>query len=262
MDATSIDWDALAEPFDPKEIEWRVMEAGKSRSGSIWVKAIAYINNRAVMHRLDTTVGPGNWRNEYATGPQGGVICGISIRVDGEWVTKWDGAEGVGEIEPVKAGLSNSMKRAAVQWGIGRYLYDLPDQFADVGDEEADRKKFPNWGRLPRDKGGDVFRWATPNLPEEYKPKALQKKPPASGAEQPGKKPEGKPPGDPPKEKAKKPFTLEIALEAIGKVTTTQEFQELYPRIEARIEELSADDQAKITDALNDKSGRLNGRIK
>ena len=70
------------------------------------------------------------------------------------------------------------------------------------------------------------------------------------------------PASGPPKEAAKKPFTLEIALEAIGKVTTTQEFQDLYPRIEARIEELSADDQAKITDALNDKSGRLNGRIK
>jgi len=36
------------------------------------------------------------------------------------------------DIEPVKGGLSDSFKRAAVQWGIGRYLYSLGAVWVDV----------------------------------------------------------------------------------------------------------------------------------
>ena len=48
-----------------------------------------------------------------------------------EWVCKWDGAE-LSEIEPVKGGLSDSMKRAAYQWGIGRVLYDMNTVWVDI----------------------------------------------------------------------------------------------------------------------------------
>lgn len=116
----------LREPFAADEIEWRIGQAGKS-NGKPWARVLAYVTNRAIMDRLDDVCGPENWQNEYRAGPEGGIVCGISIRVHrGEWVTKWDGAENT-EIEGVKGGLSGAMKRAAVQWGIGRYLYDLPE---------------------------------------------------------------------------------------------------------------------------------------
>ena len=60
-------------------------------------------------------------------------LCGISIW-DSEkegWVTKWDGADDTA-IEPIKGGLSGAMKRAAVQWGIGQYLYDIDDMWVDI----------------------------------------------------------------------------------------------------------------------------------
>ena len=55
--------------------------------------------------------------------------------LSGGFITKWDGAED-SDIEPVKGGLSDSMKRAAVQWGIGRYLYSMGALWVDVEQSE------------------------------------------------------------------------------------------------------------------------------
>ena len=111
----------LSKPFDQSDIEWR---AGATNQDKTRALALAYITSRAVMDRLDEVVGPENWRDEYQPGPDGGLICGLSLRLDEEWITKWDGAENT-LIEEVKGGLAGAYKRAAVKWGIGRYLYKL-----------------------------------------------------------------------------------------------------------------------------------------
>lgn len=152
-----IDWKALAAPFPSNEIEWRVAQAGKGKKG-VWAKVLAYVTNRAIMQRLDDVVGPPSWANRFAEAPGGGILCGIEILVDGAWVCKWDGAAQT-EIEAVKGGLSGAMKRAAVQWGIGRYLYDLEEGWANVHD------KGMYYGRLPQKAGGDSFHWDPPALP-------------------------------------------------------------------------------------------------
>lgn len=123
-----IDLSRLSDFFDASDIEWKPITISKKTNKGL---AAAYITNRAVMDRFDAVCGPENWRNEFKAGPCGGILCGISVRIDGEWVTKWDGAENT-DIEPVKGGLSNSMRRAAVLWGCGRYLYNLPSQWVPV----------------------------------------------------------------------------------------------------------------------------------
>ena len=155
----------LRDPFAPEDIEWRVQTAGE-KNGRPWARVLAYVTNRAIMDRLDEVVGPANWQNVYREGPAGGVVCGLSIRVsraDGmsEWVTKWDGAEN-SDVEPVKGGLSNSMKRAAVQWGIGRSLYSLGESWATVHDAGH---------YFAKTKEGRSFRWDPPVLPEWAVPK-------------------------------------------------------------------------------------------
>ena len=72
------------------------------------------------------------------------------------WITKWDGAENT-DVEGVKGGLSGAMKRAAVQWGIGRYLYGLEETFAIINE----RGRFRG-----RTKDQKPFRWDPPELPE------------------------------------------------------------------------------------------------
>ncbi|MLS89826.1 recombinase, partial [Salmonella enterica subsp. enterica] len=110
-------------PFNPEDIEWRIQRSGKMHDGKVWALVLAYVTNRAIMKRLDDVCGKAGWRNEYRDIPNnGGVECGISIKIGSEWVTKWDAAENT-QVEAIKGGRSGAMKRAAVQWGIGRYLY-------------------------------------------------------------------------------------------------------------------------------------------
>jgi hypothetical protein len=124
----------LSAPFDPFDIEWRIQQAGES-NGKKWGMVLAYITNRAIMERLDEVFGVGGWQNEYQPMPDGGIICGIKAKMttrDGfEWIVKYDGADKTA-IEATKGGLSNAMKRAGVQWGIGRYLYRLDTTFVTL----------------------------------------------------------------------------------------------------------------------------------
>ena len=155
-----VDSRALRAFFHREEIEWRIQQAGE-KNGRVWAICVPYVTNRAIQNRLDEVVGPAAWKNQFRCGPDGGVLCGISIRVGDEWVTKWDGAENT-DVEGVKGGLSAAMKRAAVQWGIGRYLYALEESFARVHDEGRFRGKL---------KDGSAFRWDPPELPEWALPK-------------------------------------------------------------------------------------------
>ncbi|WP_345784826.1 Rad52/Rad22 family DNA repair protein [Roseisolibacter agri] len=155
--------DRLRDPFVPTDIEWRVQTAGE-KNGKPWARVLAYVTNRAIMDRLDEVAGPGRWQNVFKEGPAGGVVCGLAIYVDAVvgWVTKWDGAENT-DVEPVKGGLSGAMKRAAVQWGIGRYLYDLEEGWAVVSDS----------GRFSaKTKDGKWFKWDPPVLPNWAQPQA------------------------------------------------------------------------------------------
>lgn len=116
----------LSQPFAPQDLEWRIQTAFEDGKHGI---AVPYVTNRAIQNRLDEVVGISNWYNRFkpwhGNGKKESQICGISIFFeDRGFVTKWDGAED-SDIESVKGGLSDSMKRAAVQWGIGRALYDM-----------------------------------------------------------------------------------------------------------------------------------------
>lgn len=152
------------EPFSADDIEWRVQRCGIANDGRPWAMVLAYVTNRAIMKRLDDVCGKAGWRNQFETGPDGGVLCGISVRVDNEWITKWDGAEKT-QVEAVKGGISGAMKRAAVQWGIGRYLYDLEENFAECSIEREQ-----GWNKAGfKDKKTNQFAslwWKPPVLPE------------------------------------------------------------------------------------------------
>ena len=101
-----MDLNKFDEPFSPEDIEWRIQQSGKTRDGKVWAMVLAYVTNRAIMKRLDDVCGKAGWRNEYRDIPNnGGVECGISIKIDSEWVTKWDAAENT-QVEAVKGGRS------------------------------------------------------------------------------------------------------------------------------------------------------------
>lgn len=114
-------FEKLRAEFPRNAVEWRAQNVSKNGDKAL---ALAYIDARAVMNRLDEVVGFGNWQDSYNETAKGRIVCTLSIRLDGEWVSKSDGA-GDTQVEAEKGAMSDAFKRAAVKWGIGRYLYDM-----------------------------------------------------------------------------------------------------------------------------------------
>ena len=120
-------FDRLKAPFSPEDIEFRVGSTTRDKSKGL---ALAYVTSRAIMDRLDSVVGPTEWTNEVKVHEQG-VTATLTIRVGGEWVMRQDGAQYT-NIESFKGGISDALKRVAVLFGIGRYLYSLPQEWVEL----------------------------------------------------------------------------------------------------------------------------------
>ena len=152
----------LRAPFDIELVKWRVgarMKDNKNRG-----QAMPYLNARLVQDRLDEVMGPENWRNEFAAAPMGGgLMCVLSLRIDGEWVSKADVAQ-QDEVSgnardpekdreiAVKGAASDAFKRAAVQWGVGRYLYSFEAPWVNLDQERyIKRDEMPKLRKLLRD---------------------------------------------------------------------------------------------------------------
>lgn len=121
--------DALSAPFEPREIKFKPQMVKNNKA-----LAIAYVDVRLVEDRLDDTVGVENWQDEYDILPDGSVTCRLRVNLGGQWITKMDvgsPSEQPDGGDRLKAAFSDALKRAAVKFGIGRYLYRLPAQWVD-----------------------------------------------------------------------------------------------------------------------------------
>lgn len=107
---------ALAAPFESEEVKVRT-QAGRQ---------LHYVTSRTVMNRLDEVVGPENWWDDFVP-LEHSVICRLTIRLpDGQILTKSDAGGYAGMADPGdddKSGFTDAFKRAAVKFGVGRYLY-------------------------------------------------------------------------------------------------------------------------------------------
>lgn len=139
-------FDALSAPFPSESIDWRVGSTSSDKSKGM---ALAYIDARAVMDRLDSMCGPDGWQCNYTT-VNGSAICNLGIRMpNGEWLWKADGA-GQTDMEAEKGALSDALKRAAVRWGVGRYLYDLSSPWIEI-EKAGNSYKIPEAARKKLD---------------------------------------------------------------------------------------------------------------
>ncbi|MFP7442579.1 MULTISPECIES: Rad52/Rad22 family DNA repair protein [Bacillus] len=178
--------EALAEPFEPKEIEWRVQSASRGQNGT-QLLVVPYIDSRSVMNRLDD-VCKTHWQSHFDKIEVGGkeaFQCRLSIYIGNEWITRTDAAE-VSDIEGVKGGHSNALKRAAVQFKIGRYLYGLPKFWVPLQDSGEHRVfgKFKISGKQEQLKGY----FNPPTLPNWALPAAMQKQQDPKGTKKPEQK--------------------------------------------------------------------------
>ena len=133
----------LSAPFPAERISWRVGAMTKDKSRGL---PLAYIDARDVMQRLDDIIGPARWQDRYPHAATK-TVCEIGIKVGDEWVWKSDGA-GDTAYEADKGALSDAFKRAAVRWGIGRYLYDVQSPWIPLENESIPASEIPKLRKL------------------------------------------------------------------------------------------------------------------
>lgn len=139
----------LSNEFDKSSVTFRPGALTKNKDKAI---PLAYIDARDVMDRLDSVLGAENWEDSYEfNGTR--TICTLKVRIGNEWISKSDGA-GDTNIEGDKGGLSDAFKRAAVKWGVGRYLYKLRFMWAPVNEWKRFEDKIDLWDYLIAPKCG------------------------------------------------------------------------------------------------------------
>jgi hypothetical protein len=127
----------LLEPFRMEFIDLKPGAVARENDSAL---ALFYADPRAYMERLDEVVGPDNWSARYtiqSSQHASGMICALTIL----GITKMD----VADFDPgdtpnvVTSAAAQCFKRAAVNFGLGRYLYSLPQIWADF---DKTRKRF------------------------------------------------------------------------------------------------------------------------
>ncbi len=134
---THVQWQAiearLKTPFPPQEVHFRLQGTPREVQGKLHGQVVAYVDARAVMNRLDEVVGPENWsfRWEPIAVVNGKVTVAKGSLSLYDLPPKEDVGDS-GEIEPNKSAVSDALKRAAVLWGIARYLYEREAAWVEV----------------------------------------------------------------------------------------------------------------------------------
>jgi hypothetical protein len=120
---------ALAAPFEPREVKFKPQMVKNNRC-----LAMAYIDARLIQDRLDEVLGVENWEDAYKILSDGSVMCRLRCKLGDRWITKTDvgsPSEQPDVGDRLKAAFSDALKRAAVKFGIGRYLYRLSASWVD-----------------------------------------------------------------------------------------------------------------------------------
>lgn len=154
----------LAAPFPSKEVKFRVGMKSKNKTTAM---ALAYIDARAVSKRLDDVVGIENWESklipQYEMGEIKGFICELTVYFGERKITRSDFGYLSSEDNPkakksdsIKGAASDALKRAAVHFGIGRYLYEIESPWlplASNGFSFQTKPRLPDFA-LPEEERG------------------------------------------------------------------------------------------------------------
>jgi len=157
---------ALEDPFDPREIKWRVTNTTSDRRRG---QVIAYADPRAYTDRLNALFTVRGWTREYTVqviqnferkerGNGDGIISGKIVVTCRVTIDGMGSHSGLGEewADNENAGTSaeaQAFKRACSCFGLGRYLYDLDGNWVDLDERKQplSRPRLPDWA-LPRRK--------------------------------------------------------------------------------------------------------------
>ena len=144
--------EALQEPFPSNEVEFKPGATNREKTKAL---ALAYVDSRPYIQRLNL-ICP-EWQDEYQVSllpDRVVVLCrltlaGVTRTGDGECLLT-SGEEGERtEANAVTTASAQAFKRACVKFGLGAYLYALPQVWCEY--DHARRKivnppQLPEWG--------------------------------------------------------------------------------------------------------------------
>lgn len=158
---------ALEEPFDPREIKWRVTNTtADKRRGQM----LAYADPRAYTDRLNALFTVRGWTRRYAietinnverklsNGTQiaGKVVVTCEVTIHGLGTHSGIGEEWADNENAGTAAEAQAFKRACSCFGLGRYLYDLDGTWIDLDERKQPKSnpRLPDWA-VPKRKAAN-----------------------------------------------------------------------------------------------------------
>ncbi len=157
---------ALEEPFEPREIKWRVTNTTTDRRRG---QVVGYADSHAYTDRLNALFTVRGWTREYSvqviqnfertergnadTRISGKVVVACKVTIAGLGTHSGLGEEWADNENAATAAEAQAFKRACACFGLGRYLYDLVGIWVDLDDKKQPRSrpKLPDWA-LPKHK--------------------------------------------------------------------------------------------------------------
>ena len=159
---------ALAEPFDPEVVEWRVTNTAPSKHGYRG-QVVAYADQRAYTDRLNALFTPLGWTRDYSVQtvqnferPAPGqakttiitakVMVTCKVAIFGLGAHSGTGEEWATDENALTRAEAQAFKRACSCFGLGRYFYDLPRTWVDLDDNRRPLEVpgLPEWARPKR----------------------------------------------------------------------------------------------------------------
>ena len=129
---------ALRAPFSGDKVQWRVGSTNRDGDGGT---ILAYIDKREYEGRLDSVFGADKWSTELSFNEIGVVVKIKATFPDGSEVYHTNGSgykydkDGRVDADGFKAAISQAFKRAASEFGIGRYLYDIESPWVKLNNK-------------------------------------------------------------------------------------------------------------------------------
>jgi hypothetical protein len=114
----------LCKPFARALVE---LKPGATTQDKTRALSMPFVDSRAYQTRLDRVVGPEGWSVEYRPLSDRAVLCRLTIL----GVTREDVGEcNASDENAATSAVAQSFKRACSAFGLGRYLYSLPQIWA------------------------------------------------------------------------------------------------------------------------------------
>ena len=127
---------ALAAPFPVEDIYWKPQAMTRDRKKAL---AVPYADGRAYEDCLNQVV-PGDWASNVTFTPASPkIVCTVTLTVCGITRTG-DGEASLSDENAATGAYAQAFKRAAMRFGLGRYLYDLSSPWVAYDQEH---KRFP-----------------------------------------------------------------------------------------------------------------------